>query len=282
MFVLLLGGGASLRASGLPPIPADANFVQDFADMLSPETESEIGRIQKEAFEVHRTPIVVVIIESMSGYGRSGVSIEQFAREWFDHWQIGARTPDGELVNQGILLIVSQQDREARIELGADWGRRWDSHAARIMDERIVPRFKRGDFDGGIYLGAMALGEMAALGPEATSPGGIADMIPPAWREEPLSTSPLPGWAIWAMVIAGVVCIAASFGFPAQRKILLIVGLGLILTALVFWLVVVILSIIFRFTGRGDSDGSFSGGYSNSRGFGTGGFSGGGGASGRW
>jgi uncharacterized membrane protein YgcG len=63
--------------------------------MLSPETESEIGRIQKEAFEVHRTPIVVVIIESMSGYGRSGVSIEQFAREWFDHWQIGARTPDG-------------------------------------------------------------------------------------------------------------------------------------------------------------------------------------------
>lgn len=276
--VVVAGFGNLYAALELPPIPEDENFVQDLAAMLPRDAETAIGRLQKEAFESHQTPIVVVTIESMAEYGGAGYSIERFAAEWFNHWQIGTRGEAGELINQGILLLVSKGDREARIELGADWGRKWDKHCARIMDGRIVARFKRGDFAEGIVAGVEALKEMAALGPEADPPGALGDFMSESMKEKPLATSPLPKWGIGLMLLAGVAMIVMSFFLPQHRKWLLIGGFGLIGAALLFWIIAAIVAIFMRSKyGGSSSGGGFSGG-----GFGSGGFSGGGGASGSW
>jgi uncharacterized membrane protein YgcG len=56
---------------------------------------------------------------------------------------------------------VSKNDRKARIELGTGWGREKDDLCRRIMDEYIVPKFKEGDFSGGIVLGVESLAKMA-------------------------------------------------------------------------------------------------------------------------
>lgn len=45
------------------------------------------------------------------------LSVEQYARQLFDHWGPGFKDR-----NYGILLLVSVGDRKARIELGAGWG----------------------------------------------------------------------------------------------------------------------------------------------------------------
>jgi uncharacterized protein len=280
LVLAFLALATSARAAlDLPAVPPDENFLQDYAEMIPREAQKVIGELQEKSFEDHDTPIVVVTISSMKKYG--GDRIERFAREWFDHWEIGKRGGDGQLLNQGILLLVSRDDRQARIELGGDWGLRWDRHCARIMERRIIPRFKEGRFAEGIVAGVEALKEMAEEGPDSEPPVGLSKFFPTSLEEKPLSTSPLPTWGMGLILMAGVGLIVASFFFPQQRKRLLLVGAGLIVVAVIFWVVLALFAIYFHFrsggrTGGGLGSGGFSGG-----GFG-GGFSGGGGASGSW
>lgn len=283
LLALLTLATLARAALDLPPVPGDENFLQDYAAMLPGEARETIGDLQEEAFEDHDTPIFVVTISSMGKYG--GDRIDQFAREWFDHWQIGKRGEDGQLLNQGILLLVSRDDRKARIELGDDWGLRWDDHCARIMERRIIPRFKEGRFPEGMVAGVEALKEMSERGPQSKPPVGLSKFFPTSLKENPLSTSPLPAWGMGLILLTGVGLIVASFFFPQQRKRLLLVGTGLIVVAVIFWVVLALFAVYFHFrsggrSGRGTGSGMGSGGFSGA-GFG-GGFSGGGGASGSW
>ena len=79
----------------------------------------------------------------------------------FDQWGIGHEKLGDTTWNTGILLLVSKGDRKARIELGAGWGREQDQLCRQIMDEYIVPKFKEGNFSGGIVLGVESLAKMA-------------------------------------------------------------------------------------------------------------------------
>ncbi|NOY00404.1 MAG: TPM domain-containing protein, partial [Verrucomicrobia bacterium] len=106
------------------------------------------------------TPIMVVTIESMAKYGGEGLRIETFANLLFDQWQIGNQNLGEDYWNTGILLLVSKNDRKARIELGAGWGRSEDAICREIMDQYIIPQFKRGDFSAGIVAGVKALDKM--------------------------------------------------------------------------------------------------------------------------
>lgn len=203
----------------------------------------------------------MVTIERMSDYGLSGISIKSFAREWFDHWQIGSKEN-----NQGILLLISVGDRRARIELGADWGRGWDSYCQDIMDDVIIPYFKNSSYPAGIVAGVEKLSEMAANPPDSSPPdtqlsfGNLGDMF-----SNPLSIT----------LVIGIALVIASFFFPKQRKFLLIAGIVLIVGYFAFTLVIIGLFMYGKhklgWKSEGSSGGSFGGG-----------FSGGGGASGSW
>jgi uncharacterized protein len=264
----------------IPPIPKDHAFIQDYAGIVPAETRTHIGRIQERAFASNDTPIMVVTIRSMADYGFAGSTIEQFAQQWFNSWQIGKRSPDGQLINRGILLLVSVGDRKARIELGADWGHEADTYAADIMDNTIVPAFKQGNFAQGIHNGVAALADLAAAGPGAIPEKRITDTVV-GWVEDAagpgqVSTSPLPKHLILGTTAIGVILIGLSFIFPSQRKLLLCLGIGLIVAAWLTWAVIIILALFAKGKGRS------GGGFSSSGGFGSGGFSGGGGASGKW
>ena len=91
----------------------------------------------------------VTSVISHSMVGASDAYLERYATELFNAWGIGS-----ERRNYGMLLLVSKGDRKARIELGADWGHRYDSDAKKVMDTLIIPMFKRGQFPGGILAGA--------------------------------------------------------------------------------------------------------------------------------
>jgi len=262
----------------IPPVPADYNFVQDYARLLPDQVKGEIGAIQKQAFEQNQKPIIVVTIDSMAGYGATGYSIERFGTAWFNKWQIGAKGGQGELINKGILLLISVSDRKARIELGAEWGRDWDAHAAKIMNQSIIPRFKQKDFPGGILAGVKALSEMTLNDPKSSAPSagsGGSGVLSGGGPVMP--TSPLGFWPFTLVMVLGVGLIIASFFFPEQRKWLLIVVCGLVAVAtLAYLLLILVLGYLSMKSGGG------GGSYSSSGGFSSGGFSGGGGASGSW
>ncbi len=76
-------------------------------------------------------------------------AIEQYSIRVVDAWKLGREKPD-----DGALLLVAMQDRALRIEVGRGLeGALTDLVANRIIDETITPRFREGDFAGGIAAG---------------------------------------------------------------------------------------------------------------------------------
>jgi uncharacterized protein len=269
--LLIVAASAPARAESFPPAPGGENFIYDSAKLLRSGDEARIADAQHEAFALHDTPIVVVTIYRMSDYTPRPLGIEGFARRWFDTWGIGKAGS-----NKGILVLVSEGDRQARIELGGDWGHGWDTHARRIMDRTIIPAFKEGDYSRGIQEGVKALAEMAAGGPRGQPPRpGVLERLESSDAAKTLAkTSAFPRNTLIYMVIGGALLIVASFFFPEHRKMLLLIGFGLIAVALFTWIVVVIIGLISRGR-RGRGSGGVGGGFG-------GGSSGGGGASGSW
>ena len=141
--------------------PRDGEFVRDLAGMMTTRDRQSVQQIAEQLLDDVDTPIFVVTIESMARHGGSGPRIETFATLPFAQWGIGAAVRDEQPWNTGILLLVSKADRKARIALGAGWRREHDAHCQRIMDQRIIPAFRRGDFSAGIVAGVRALDAMA-------------------------------------------------------------------------------------------------------------------------
>jgi uncharacterized protein len=230
--------------------PGDREFVLDTANMLNDTEEQKIKQIADRLLTDKAAPIIVVTIESMAQHGGAGLRIETFARLLFDQWGIGPEKLGDTQWNYGILLLVSQQDRKSRIELGAGWKREKDIAAQKVMDDLIIPRFKNGDFSGGIVAGVESLDKMA--------------------RGLQLPSRPRPA----SHYIIGVVFL----GLMVFTVVSLIrrgpSGWAWLMWAVVFGAVGTIL--YHMATSRSSGGGGFSGGS-----FG-GGFSGGGGASGSW
>lgn len=291
---LLIASGTLLAAEAIPPPPADGSLIADYASLLSFVGKTAVEDSQKKALRSHATPIVVVTIRRMADYDVPAGGIEAFARAWFDRWGIGTLNARGGGSNKGILLLVSERDRKARIELGADWGHDWDYQTRKIMDESIVPKFRAGKFDDGIDAGVAALAEMAKSGPSGRAPSA-------GWRErvegspaikQASALSPLGPLPFAALLLLGLGLIGASFAVPTERRTLLLAGVGLVVVAALTYVAMAIIGVIgLRYAGQrgllsgGDSSsdwGSSSSGSSSGGDGYSGGSSGGGGATGSW
>lgn len=125
-------------------VPALTARVTDLTGTLSGET---INRIEAKLanFEAKKgSQIAVLIVPSTAPE-----EIEQFGIRVEDAWKLGRKG-----VDDGAYLIVAKNDRRVRIEVGYGLeGALSDAVANRIVDETITPRFKQGDFDGGVEAG---------------------------------------------------------------------------------------------------------------------------------
>jgi uncharacterized protein len=230
--------------------PGDREFVLDLANVIEPGDEQQIRELCDQLLTDKATPIIVVTVDAMANHGGSGMRIETFATLLFNQWGIGHEKLNDQLWNTGILFLVSTGDRKARIELGAGWGREKDVLCDQIMQTQIIPRFKQGDFSGGIVAGVDGLDKMA--------------------RELALPTVPRPWWH-YALVV-GFIGLAIFTVVSLSRR-------GSSGWAWLFWSAVfaVVGYLLYQImTSRSSGGGGFSGGS-----FG-GGFSGGGGSTGSW
>ena len=229
--------------------PGPRDFVLDHAGMLDPADREAIRARCDKLLTDTAIPIAVVTIESMAGHGAPNSSIETFATILFNQWGIGHATIGERSWNNGILLLVSERDRKARIELGADWGRGYDASCQWIMDKLIVAEFKLGRFSAGIVAGVEALDNMS--------------------RDLELPRPKPPPWFYPAVILATVLGIFTVVSMIRR---------GASGWAWLFWGAVfgVVGYMLYQAMQPSRGGGGFSGGS-----FG-GGFSGGGGASGSW
>src|SRR5690606_5234978 len=140
-FWVLVLPAAALAQPAVPPL---TGRVVDLADVLSPATEAQVTTLL-EAHEAQTTnQVAVLTIPSLQGS-----TVEEVANEVFNAWGLGQSGRDN-----GVLLLVARDDRELRIEVGYGLeGALTDAEAGRIIRNVIVPRFRDGDFDGGVSAG---------------------------------------------------------------------------------------------------------------------------------
>ena len=143
--------------------------VNDWAEVFSPERRAELeGRIA--AFrQANGAQLAVVTLKSLKG-GEIG----DFASKLFEQWGIGEKGKDN-----GVLLLAAIEDRKMRVEVGYGMeGVLNDAKSGRIQDEYIVPRFKEGNYEQGLWDGAEAL--LKVMGGEALPEAAAAPDNPVA------------------------------------------------------------------------------------------------------
>ncbi len=129
-------------------VPKLQGYVNDYAGMISPPARSKIEEGLRAFERSDSTQIVILTVPTLEGE-----NIEEFGIKVAEAWKIGQEGKDN-----GILFIVSKEEKKIRIEVGRGLeGKLTDLMAGRIIDQVIKPRFKQGDFDGGFLAGASAL-----------------------------------------------------------------------------------------------------------------------------
>jgi len=138
----------------LAPSAAHAQQLAAVPDLKSPVTDltgtltaDQVASLDAKlrAFEQQKGSQVAVLIVPTT----QPEAIEQYSLRVVEAWKLGRSK-----VDDGALLIVALNDRKLRIEVGYGLeGVLPDAIANRIIDEDIVPQFRRGDFYGGITTG---------------------------------------------------------------------------------------------------------------------------------
>ena len=138
----------ALPVVALAAFPKPTGFVNDFAKVLPGGTKAKLEAVL-QSFE-KQTGIEVVIATLPSLEERP---IEDVAVDLYAQWGIGKKDKDN-----GVLFLVAPAERKMRIEVGYGLeGTINDALAGRIMDQVVVPYFKKGDLAGGTAMGALAI-----------------------------------------------------------------------------------------------------------------------------
>ena len=129
-------------------VPALQSRVNDLAGLLSPEASRGIEAELAEFERAESTQIVVLTIPTLEGE-----ALEEYSIKVAEAWKIGQ-----EGKGNGVILLVARQERKVRIEVGRGLeGTLTDLVSGRIIRNAIAPRFKTGDFDGGVIAGTNAI-----------------------------------------------------------------------------------------------------------------------------
>src|SRR5215831_16091101 len=188
-----------------PRAPARGAAVVDEAKLIDPLHQVDIEVLASELKREHGYPVTVVTIRSLSAYGATGYTIERYMSEMLKSWPT-----DADRQGYGLTLLVSADDRLARIELGSAWAGTHDGRAREIMDHLILPAFRRGDLSQGIL---NAVRGFDAMGRGKRLPGESAFgwLVPAA-----LAPADQPWWYVpailagIALLIAGIISLARS------------------------------------------------------------------------
>jgi uncharacterized protein len=159
----------------LAAIPELSSRVTDLTQTLSSAEQAQLEQ-KLAAFEAKKGSQIALLIVPTT----QPEDISQYSIRVVEKWKIGR-----EKVDDGLLLLVAKEDRKIRIEVGYGLeGAVPDLYAKRIISEIIGPKFKQGDYYGGLDAGVNSLiglveGEALPAPSHVTSNAmGMMDMLP--------------------------------------------------------------------------------------------------------
>lgn len=128
-------------ALDFPPL---TGRVVDQANIMTAQSRSELEAKLKELEDKSSIQLVVATVKSLQGS-----DVETYANGLFRSWKLGEAKK-----NNGVLLLIAPAEHKVRIEVGYGLeGTLTDALSSVIISSAIIPRFKAGDFSGGIERG---------------------------------------------------------------------------------------------------------------------------------
>ena len=284
--LLLCWAGAALALVAVPPL---SGRVVDQTGTLSAGDIATLTQTLRDLETRKGSQVAVLIVPTTDGE-----AIEQYALRVAEAWKIGRKK-----IDDGALLVIAKNDRRLRIEVGYGLeGALTDVTTKRIIDEDVTPKFKTGDFAGGVSAGVDRM--VRVVNGEK-----LPEPEPPHWQDTGLlnGIDPFNPFVLVFVFIVGaalraalgrLVGSAATGGVVGVLAWLLVGSLGAAaIVGVLAFLVSAFIDLMPSGGSRGTRGGWSSGGSSDwssgsSSGSSGGGFSGGGGsfggggASGSW
>jgi uncharacterized protein len=266
------------------PVP---NLTGRIVDLTNTLTYYQIQALSEKLEKLERekgAQIVVLIIPT------TGIeSIEEYSIKVAEKWKIGR-----EGIDDGVILLIAMNDRKIRLEIGYGLeGAIPDAVAKRIIDDIIVPEFKKENFYGGINKGVDAIINLIK--------GEELPLLKENPHKKEAELEEWKTWIAWSTIIFSFIVhffighfyaiIVSTILFSIISFIIFaILGFNNYLETFFIILICSILGVSWYFFlflgilgGGSRSSSSSRGGFSSGGGFsGGGGSFGGGGASGRW
>jgi uncharacterized protein len=245
----ILGGLWSVTAWGaevIPPPPA--RYFNDYANVIPQADSARLNQTLEDFERSNSSQILVAIFPKM----QSDSSIEDYTVRVAQSWRVGQKAKDN-----GAVLFVFIADHALYLQVGYGLeGALPDALCKRIIENEITPRFKAGDYSGGLSAGVTAI--LAAAKGEYKGTGRTVAQGGQGPQAEG------PKWGTWVI-------------FPVVLFLLLRVIIGPLFRT-------VLGGIVLGRGGYSSGGGGWSGGgFGGGGGFsGGGGSFGGGGAGGRW
>jgi uncharacterized protein len=143
---ICLSAAASFAEINIPAKPL--NYVVDLAGIIDANVEAGLNRYLLELEQKTTAQMVILTINSLEGEAIEDLSL----RIAHDKWKLGQKGKDN-----GVLLLVSLQDRKYRFEIGYGLeGVIPDSLAGSIGRQYLVPYFRQNDYSKGITTATLA------------------------------------------------------------------------------------------------------------------------------
>jgi uncharacterized protein len=181
-----------------------SDTVSDYADVLDATAEGRIARLLVDTRDATGVHMVVVTVPGIASQGGADMRIEDYGKALFNAWGVGQTER-----NDGIMLLLDTQGREARIALGAGYDPVYDGRAARVLSTAVLPSLRSGNYAEGIEAGIVSARERLITPFLAGTPVSVSDGF-----ETPGAASGVLTWLVGAAGATGV----AGFAFWRTRR----------------------------------------------------------------
>lgn len=173
MLFLLLFLSFNAEAAKENKFPRPVGAVNDYASVLSPKVKAAMESLSREILQKTGASVVVVTVKNLEED-----DINLYATELFANWGIGKKGQD-----KGVLILLALEERKVRIETGYGVeGILPDGKVGRILDQYVIPLFKKESYDRGLLNGMIAVGQVIAKDAGVTIGEGYTPKAPAGSR----------------------------------------------------------------------------------------------------
>lgn len=194
------------------PEPTADFYANDFANVLSSDTEGEVVSVNDRLYPATSAQVVVVTVDFLDG-----ANIENYAYQLFNDWEIGAADS-----NRGVLLLLAIGEENYWCVQGTGLQDSLDSAAIKeILNTYLEPDFAAGDYDAGVRKTVQAISDRLTSLYGGSGDGQGAVVAPPVQQQT--ATGGIPAFfgvviVLFVIIVMLVVALSLSRVFRPRRR----------------------------------------------------------------